>query len=82
MYTCRYLFPLGWPLQLEEGDVVDEGGVVEPGVDDDVGDVELLVSQRLGGGADVVLAKTDLKDIANGADEREAGKEGIGGIIH
>ena len=33
---------------------MDEGGVVEAGVDDDVGDVELSVAERLGRRAHVV----------------------------
>ena len=70
-----YLLSLGRPLQLEEGDVVDEGGVVEAGVDDDVGDVELLVAERLGRRAHVVLAQANLQDVADPGDERETGKK-------
>ena len=35
---------------------MDQSGVVEVGMNDDVGDIELFVSQRLRGGAHVVLA--------------------------
>lgn len=52
-----------------------ERGVVEAGVDDDVGDVELLVVQRLRRRRHVVLAQPDLQDVADARGEREAGKE-------
>lgn len=43
-----------------------------PRVDDDGGDVELLVAERLCGGADVVLAQTHLQNVADRPDERKA----------
>ena len=49
-----------------------EGGVVEPGVDDDVRDVELLVVERLGRRAHVVLTQSDLEDVADGREEGKA----------
>ena len=72
-----HLFPLGWPFQFEESNVVDEGGIVESGMDDDVGDVELLVTQGLGGCAHVVLAEPNLQNVADGGDERQAGKKSV-----
>ncbi len=67
-----YLLPLCRPLQLKQRNVVHERGVVESGVDDDVGDVELLVPKGLRSRAHVVLAKANLQDLADGAHEREA----------
>ena len=43
-----------------------------PRVDDDRADVELLVAERLGGGADVVLAQPHLQDVADRPDEGKA----------
>ena len=49
-----------------------------PRVDDDRADVELLVAERLGGGADVVLAQPHLQNVADRPDE---GKAETGGVI-
>ncbi len=43
LHIVSDLLPLGWLLELEQRDVVDERGVVELRVDDDARDVELLV---------------------------------------
>ena len=43
-----------------------------PRVDDDGADVELLVAERLGGGADVVLAQPHLQNVADRPDEGKA----------
>lgn len=53
---------------------MDEGGVVEAGVDDDGADVELLVPQRLGRRAHVVLAQPHLQDLADRRQERQAAR--------
>ena len=42
-------------------------------MDDDGADVELLVAERLGGGADVVLAQPHLQNVTDRPDERKAG---------
>ena len=54
------------------------GSDYRPRVDDDGADVELLVAQRLGGGADVVLAQTDLQNVADRPDEGKAEMGSIG----
>ena len=41
-------------------------------MDDDGADVELLVAEGLCGGADVVLAQTDLQNVADRPDEGKA----------
>ena len=41
-------------------------------MDDDGADVKLLVAERLRGGADVVLAQTDLQNVADRPDEGKA----------
>ena len=43
-----------------------------PRVDDDGADVELLVAERLGRGADVVLAQPHLQNVADRPDEGKA----------
>ena len=65
-----YLFPLGRLLQLEQGDVVNEGRVVESRMDQDLRDVDLLMPERFRRCADVVLAEPDLQDVA------DVGREG------
>ena len=52
-----------------------QGRVVEARMDEDLGDVDLLVPQRLGRRADVILAEPDLQDLADVGGEREAGTE-------
>ena len=49
-------------------------------MDDDGADVKLLVAERLRGGADVVLAQTDLQNVADRPDEgkTEIGTLGVG----
>ena len=47
-------------------------------MDDDGADVELLVAEGLCGGADVVLAQTDLQNVADRPDE---GKAEIGWLL-
>ena len=66
--------PLGRPLHLQQGDVVDQGGVVELGVDLDVGDVELLVGEGLGRGGHVILPQPDLQDLLDAGDEGKAAR--------
>ena len=64
-----YLLPLCRSLQLEQCNIVNQSGVVEPRVDDNIGDVELFVSKRLGGRADVILAQPDFEDVTDGPNE-------------
>ena len=76
---CRrpdaYLLSFGRLFKLEQRDVVHQGRVVEARMDEDLGDVDLLVPQRLGRRADVILAEPDLQDLADVGGEREAGNE-------
>ena len=74
-HHINVLLPLGAPHQAHQGDVVDQGGVVEVGVDLDVGDVELLVGEGLGRGGHVVLAQTHLQDLLDAGDEGNAARK-------
>ena len=51
-----------------------QGGVVEARVDNNAGNVELFVSQRLCGRADVILSQSNFEDLTDIVDERKAGK--------
>ena len=67
-----YLLPLCRFLQPEQGDIVDQSRVVEARVDNDAGNVELFVSQRLCGRADVILSQSNFQDLTDIVDERKA----------
>lgn len=53
---------------------MDQCGIVETRMDHNIGNVELLVLQRLGRGAHVVLTQPDLEDGAHRLDKGEAVK--------
>ena len=56
---------------------MDESGIVETWMNDDVSDVELLVPQGFGRRAHVVLAQPDLQDVPDGVHERQTEKINI-----
>ena len=72
MHQGRVVEPNKDGIQFHTGVSKKVGMKCVPRVDDNGADVELLVAERLGGRADVVLAQPHLQNVADRPDEGKA----------
>ncbi len=60
-----YLLSFSRFFQFEKRNVMNQGGVVESGMNENLRDVDLLVTQGFGSRADVILAQPNFQDVAD-----------------